>query len=75
MDLYQASIKGKGKRFETHFVENAYEDANMEVKNALIKDIPIAPINDIPSAHMDAKSLDVLDFFDYPDDKAKSFGW
>ena len=25
VDLYQASIKGKGKRIETHSVENAYK--------------------------------------------------
>ena len=47
MDLYQAFIKGKNKIFETHSAENAYEEANIKDNNALIKDIPIAPINDI----------------------------
>ena len=75
VDLYQVSIKGNGKRFEIHSTKNAYEEANIKVNNALIEDIFIAPINDIPSAPMEAKSLEVLNFFDDPDDKAKSLGW
>ena len=43
VDLYQISIKRKGKRFETHFAKNAYEKANIVVNNALIKDIFILP--------------------------------
>ena len=59
VDLYQASIKENGKRFETHSAKNAYEEANMKVNNALIEDIPIALINDIPFAPMDAKPFEV----------------
>ena len=75
VDFYQASIKGRGKRIETHFAKNAYEEANIKVNNALIEEIPIAPIDDIFFAPMDAKSLDVLDFFNDPIDMAKTFGW
>ena len=38
LDLYQASIKVNGERFEIHFAKNAYEKANIEVNNALIED-------------------------------------
>ena len=74
VDLYQASIKGKGKRFETYFAESAHENTNFEVNNALIEDIPIAPINDILFAPVDAKSLDVSNFFNDSKDKTKSPG-
>ena len=75
MDLYQASIKGKGKRFETYFAESAHENTNFEVNNALIEDIPIFLNNDISSVPMEAKPLEVLDFFDNPNNKTKSFCW
>ena len=72
---FMASIKGNGNKFETQSTENAYEKANIEVNNALIKDIPIASINDIPYAPMEVKSLEDSDFFEDPDDKAKSLSW
>ena len=75
VDLYQVTIKGKGKSFETHFAENAYEQANIEVNNALIEDIPISQINDIPSALTKEKSREASNFFDNPNDKAKSLDW
>ena len=75
IDLYQASIKVKGKRFEIHSIENVYEEVNIEVNNALIEDILIVLINDIPSAPMEAKSLEVSNFFKELDVKAKSFSW
>ena len=75
VDLYQAFIKGNGKRFETHSAKNIYKKANIEINNVLIKDIPIAPINDISFAPMEAKSLEVSDFFEDLDDKEKSSAW
>ena len=38
INLYQASIKGKSKIFETNFIENAYDTANIEVNNALVEE-------------------------------------
>ena len=75
VDLYQASIKGNGKRFEIHSTENAYEEANIEINNVLIEDITIVPINDTHSTLMEEKSPEVLDFFDDLDDKVKSPSW
>ena len=46
VDLYQASIKGKGKRFEAH-----------SIKNALVEDIPTTPVKDNPSTPIEAKYL------------------
>ena len=39
VDLYQAFVKGKRKRFETHYIENAYDATNIKVNNALVEDI------------------------------------
>ena len=50
LDLYQTSINRKGKRFETHSIENAYDTTNIEVNNALMEDIPTNLVNDNPSA-------------------------
>ena len=72
MDLYQASIKEKGKRFETYFTENAYDIANIEVNNALMEDIPTSLVNDNPSTLTKVKSLDFSDFFEDPDGKLRS---
>ena len=47
----------------------------MEVNNALIEDILITLVNDIPPSPMDAKSHEVSNFFDNPNDKTKSLGW
>ena len=47
MDLYQAFVKGKRKRFETHYIENAYDAINIKVNNALVEGIPTAMVNDI----------------------------
>ena len=44
VNLYQ----GKGKRFETHSTDNAYDAVNIEVNNALVEDIPTALVNDNP---------------------------
>ena len=66
VDLYQASIKGKDKRFESHSTKNAYDATNTKVNNALMEDIMITP------TPIEAKSLDVLDFFEDPKDKVRS---
>ena len=72
VDFYQASIKGKDKIFKTHSTKNAYEEANIKINNAMIEDIHIPPINDIPFTLIEAKSLTVSDFIKDLDDKAKS---
>ena len=58
VDLYQASIKDKGKRVESHFVENTKE--NIEINNDLV--IHSTLINEVPIAHIEAKSLDISNF-------------
>ena len=72
VNLYQVSIKGKGKRFETCSTENAYDATNIEVNNALVEDIPTTLINNNPFTPTKAKSLDVSDFFEDPDGKLRS---
>ena len=62
VDLYQASIKGKSKRFKTNFTENAYNMANFEVNNTLVEYIPTILVNDNHFAPTEAKSLDVSNF-------------
>ena len=74
MNLYQASIKRKRKRFEIHYAKNAYKEVNIEVNNALIEDISTIPINDIHSAPIKEKSLEVSDLFEDPNE-AKSPNW
>ena len=59
MDLYQASLKTKGKKVESY--SNTLNEANDEANNALIT-------ND-PNTLIDIKGLDVLDFFKDPDGK------
>ena len=44
MDLYKASINGKGKNIETHSNENALIEVDVEVNNALIMDKPTVTI-------------------------------
>ena len=66
VELYQASIKGKGKRVESHSVDN------IEINNALV--LHTTPINEISLAPIEAKSLDISDFLE-DQEKAKSPGW
>ena len=56
VELYQASIKGKGKRVESHFVED------IETNNAMV--LHIAPINEVLLALAEAKSLEISDFLE-----------
>ena len=56
VELYQASIKGKGKRVESHFVED------IETNNALV--LHTAPINEVPLAPVEAKSLEISNFLE-----------
>ena len=70
MKLYQASIKGKGKRVELHSVNNAN---NIEINNILV--LHIASINEVPLALIKAKSLDISDFLKDQEEKVKSLGW
>ena len=60
VDLYQTSIKSKGKRFESHFINNAIEEANIEINNALV--IHTTSINEVSLAPIEVKSLDISDF-------------
>ena len=75
MDLYQAFVKGKRKRFETYYIENAYDATNIKVNNALMEDIPTAMVNDIPYSLIEEKSLEVSNFFEDLDEQLKSLDW
>ena len=68
VELYQASIKGKG--VESHSADNA---DNIEINNAWV--LHTVPINEVPLAPIEAKSLDISNFFKDQDKKAKSLGW
>ena len=70
MELYQASIKGKEKRVESHSIENI-ED--IETNNALV--LHTAPINEILFAPVEAKSLEISDFLEDQDEKAQNSKW
>ena len=54
MELYQASIKGKGKKVESHSIED------IEINNALI--LHTVSINEVLLAPAEAKSLKISDF-------------
>ncbi|XP_017982329.1 PREDICTED: uncharacterized protein LOC108663251 [Theobroma cacao] len=63
-DLYQAPLKDKGKRVETHAIENSTTMTNVEANNASIKMTSLA--------HVEARtSLEVSDFFEDPDSQDK----
>ena len=69
MELYQASIKGKG--IESHSADNA-ED-NIEINNALVHHT--APINEVSLAPVEAKLLKISDFLEDQDEKAQNLEW
>ena len=71
LDLYQASIKGKGKRVESHSVDNVEE--NIEINNDLV--LHIASISEVPITPIEAKPLDISDFIEDQDEKTKSPRW
>ena len=59
VDLYQASMKQNGKKFESH--SNTLGETNVEANNALVTDDSNNLVN--------IKDLDVSDFFEDPDGK------
>ena len=59
VELYQASIKSKGKKVESHSIENIKD---IETNNALI--LHTAPINEVSLAPVEAKSLEISDFLE-----------
>ena len=67
VDLFQASIQGKRKRVESRSIENAKE--NIKINNALV--LHIAPVNEVLIAPIEAKFLDISDFIENHNDKAK----
>lgn len=59
-NLYQTSLKDKGKGVETHAIENSTAMTNVEASNA--------SFNMISPALVEATiSLEVFDFFENPD--------
>ena len=56
VELYQASIKGKGKRVESHSVED------IETNNALV--LHTDSTNEVPLAPAEAKPLEISDFLE-----------
>ena len=72
MELYQTSIKGKGKgkKIESHSIENI-ED--IKTNNTLV--LHTAPINEISFALVKAKSLEISYFFEDQDEKTQNLEW
>ena len=70
MELYQASIKGKGKRVESHSIENIKD---IKTNNALV--LHTAPINEVLLAPVEAKSLKISNFLEDQDEKAQNPEW
>ena len=66
VELYQVSIKGKRKRVESHSVD-------IETKNALV--FHTAPVNEVQIAYVEAKSLEISDFFEDQEEKAQNLEW
>ena len=67
VELYQASIKGKGKNVESHSVDD------IETNNALV--IHIAPVNEVQIALIEAKPLEISDFFEDQKENAQNPEW
>ena len=67
MELYQASIKGKGKRVESHSIDNTDD---IETNNALV--LHTTSINKILIALVEAKPLKISDFLEDQKKKAKT---
>ena len=70
MELYQASIKGKGKRVESHSIDNTDD---IETNNALV--LHIAPINEVLIAPVEAKPLKISNFLEDQKKKAQNPEW
>ena len=70
VELYQSSIKGKGKRVESHSIDNADD---IQTNFALV--LHIAPINKVLLAPIEAKSLKILNFLEEQEEKAKNPKW
>ena len=64
MDFYQTSLKDKDKHVETHAIKNALVKTNININNALVKEIPFPPIV--------AKSLEISNFFEDLDGQDKT---
>ena len=62
VEFYQASIKGKGKRVESHSVDD------IETNNVLF--LHTAPVNEVQIAFVEAKSLQISDFLEDQEEKA-----
>ena len=67
MELYQASIKGKGKRVESHFVDD------IETNNVLV--LHIASVNEVQIASVEVKPLERSDFLEDQEKKAQNPEW
>ena len=70
VDLYQASIKGKGKMVESHSIDNT---DNIETNNALV--LNTTPINEVLIALVEAKPLEIADFLENQEEKAQNLKW
>ena len=68
--LYQASIKGKGKKVESHSVDNTDD---IETNNALV--LHTTPVNEVQIAPVEAKSLEILNFLKDQKEKAQNLEW
>ena len=68
MELYQASIKDKGKRVESHSIENI-ED--IKINNVSV--LHTTPINEVPLAFVEEKSLEISNFLE--DETTQDLEW
>ena len=67
VDLYQTSLKGKGKHVETYTIESALALTTTEVNTALVKKDPITLV--------EVQSLKLSDFLKNPDGQNKASNW
>ena len=67
MELYQASIKGKEKRVESHSINN------IESNNALV--LHTALINEVLIALVEAQSLEISNFLEDQKEKTQNPKW
>ena len=70
VELYQASIKSKGKKVKSHSIDNIDD---IETINALV--LHTFPINEVLIAPIEAKSLEISNFLEDQEEKAKNPKW
>ena len=70
VELYQASIKSKGKKVKSHSIDNIDD---IETNNALV--LHTFPINEVLIAPIEAKSLEISNFLEDQKEKTQNPKW